>query len=268
MKIARVAILGVAVSAGVVAALLALNMTGSDQPAEVVQAQIDTVEVLVVTKDIPMGSTVSDSDVAWQDWPDNGTSNRFLTRTSDPDAMDQVIGSIARSTLYAGEPISQAKLIRSDRGFMSAILPAGKRAVATKISADTSAGGFILPNDRVDVIMTRQAENNPDAPGGFITETILNDVRVLAIDQTIEDVNGEKVVVGQTATLELTPQQAEILTVAQQMSDQLTLSLRSIADTETGPIGADAYHLIGGVKKNGGVTVVKNGVAREVTGIR
>ncbi|MCB1489879.1 MAG: Flp pilus assembly protein CpaB [Bauldia sp.] len=270
MKLARVAILGVAVGAGVVAALLALNMSGPESEPVVADAvaPIDTVEVLVVTKDIPMGSTVSDSDVAWQDWPENGASSRFIVRASEPDAVDQVVGSIARSTLYAGEPVSQAKLIRSDRGFMSAILPAGKRAVATKISADTSAGGFILPNDRVDVIMTRRDEQNPDAPGGYQTETVLNDVRVLAIDQTIEDVDGEKVVVGQTATLELTPQQAEILTVAQQMSDMLTLSLRSIADTETGPIGADAYHLIGGAKKNGGVTVVKNGVAREVSGIR
>ena len=117
---------------------------------------------------------------------------------------------------------------------MSAILPEGKRAVATRIAADTSAGGFILPNDRVDVIMTRQAPNaNGESGTQYITETILNNVRVLAIDQTIEEKNGEKVVVGQTATLELTPQQAQILTVAQQMSDRLTLALRSIADAAT-----------------------------------
>ncbi len=268
MNFARVAILGVAVGAGVVAAMLALNMTGQESEPMVVADAIDTVEVLVVANDVPMGSTVSESDIDWQEWPESGASGRFLVRSSDPDAMDEVVGAIARSTLYAGEPISLAKLIRSDRGFMSAILPAGKRAVATKISADTSAGGFILPNDRVDVIMSRQADGNADAPGGYLTETVLNDVRVLAIDQTIEDVDGEKVVVGQTATLELSPQQAEILTVAQQMSDQLTLALRSIADTATGPIGADAYHLISGVKKTGGVTVVKNGVARQVIGIR
>ena len=101
----------------------------------------------------------------------------------------------------------------------------------------------------------------------YLTETILNNVRVLAIDQTIEDENGEKVVVGQTATLELTPQQVEILTVAQQMSDRLTLALRSIRDAETGPFGADAVHLIGGTKEHGSVTVVKNGVAREVNSI-
>lgn len=271
MKLARVAVLGVALGAGVVAAMLALNLSSNDavEPMILTEREVETVEVLVAAEDIPMGSTVGDGQIEWQEWPESGATGRFMVRSNDPDAMDQVIGSIARATVYSGEPVSEAKLIRSDRGFMSAILPAGMRAVATKISADTSAGGFILPNDRVDVIMTRQTGDNPDAPGaGYLTETILNDVRILAIDQTIEDVDGERVVVGQTATLELKPQQAEILTVAQQMGDQLTLSLRSIADSETGPLGADAYHLLGGSKKNGAVTVVKSGVAREVSGIR
>jgi len=180
-------------------------------------------------------------------------------------------GAIARASLYAGEPITPAKLIRSDRGFMSAILPKGKRAVATRISADTSAGGFILPNDRVDVIMTRHADSGTTVGGNdYVTETILHNVRVLAIDQTIEDQDGEQVVVGQTATLELTPSQAEILTVAQQMSDRLTLALRSIGDSKVSPSDAanDAVHLIGGTKRNGAVTLVKSGVVREVSGLR
>jgi pilus assembly protein CpaB len=168
--------------------------------------------------------------------------------------------------------VTSGKLIHSDVGFMSAILPAGKRAVATKIAADTSAGGFILPNDRVDVIMTRQSgsDDNGTAPK-YKTETILNNVRVLAIDQTIEEKDGEKVVVGQTATLELTPQQAQILTVAQQMSDRLTLALRSIADSQVKPSDAeaDALHLIaGGPAKVGVVKVVRDGVVTEQTSIR
>ncbi len=270
MKIARVAVLGVALGAGVVAAVLALNLTSTDivAPPVVAERQADTVSILVATRDIPMGSKVSQNDVAWQDWPRSGVSGKFLVRSSDPDAAQQVLGALTRSTFYSGEPITEAKLIRAGSGFMSAILPAGMRAVATKISAVTSAGGFILPNDHVDVIMTRRTGNDADIPGGYQTETILNDVRVLAIDQTIEDVDGEKVVVGQTATLELTPRQAEILTVAQQMSDQLTLALRSIADAETAPLGPDAYHLISGTKKSGAVTLVKNGVAKQVSGTR
>ena len=104
-----------------------------------------------------------------------------------------------------GEPIRRSKLIGKDQSFMSSILPAGKRAVGVEIKADTSAGGFILPNDFVDVIMTRRAQNSTGVET-FVTETILENIRVLAIDQTIrEDEEGRKVKVGQTATLELTP---------------------------------------------------------------
>ena len=267
MQLARVAVLGIALGAGVIAAVLAVNMMSSRQPAPTAAAPaaapIKSVQVLVASKDITLGTTVSEDALTWQDWPLTGATSAFLTRTANPDAVKEVVGAIARATFYAGEPITNNKLIRTDRGFMSAILPAGKRAVATRISADTSAGGFILPNDRVDVIMTHKEDSND---GQYRTETILNNVRVLAIDQTIEDVNGEQVVVGQTATLELTPQQAEILTVAQQMSDRLTLALRSIADADTAPLGEDAYHLIGG--KSGTVTVVKNGVAKQVPGLQ
>jgi pilus assembly protein CpaB len=271
MKIARVAILGIALGAGVLAAVMALRLSTRPAPPEQMAAveQIQTVDVLVAKKDIPIGTKLVGDSVGWEAWPEKGVGGKFLTRSANPDAAEKVAGAFARSTFFQGEPISEAKLIRTDQGFMSAILPEGKRAVATRIAADTSAGGFILPNDRVDVIMTRQAANGQ---GGneYITETILNNVRVLAIDQAIEEKDGEKVVVGQTATLELSPQQAQILTVAQQMSDRLTLALRSIADAKDKPgtADADALHLIGGDKRNGSVTVVKNGVARQVSGTK
>jgi pilus assembly protein CpaB len=273
MKIARVAVLGVALGAGVVAAVLAFNLTSRPAPAPVAvqQARSDTVQVLVAAADIPMGTTLNDGSLSWQDWPKTGISDKFMVRQGAAgEVTAKVVGSITRASFYRGEPITDAKLISADRGFMSAILPGGKRAVATRISADTSAGGFILPNDRVDVIMTRRNDDNAASVDPYLTETILNNVRVLAIDQTIEEQNGEKVVVGQTATLELTPQQAEILTVAQQMSDRLTLALRSIEDSTVSPAdaAADAVHLIGGTRRNGAVTVVKNGVAREVSGLR
>jgi pilus assembly protein CpaB len=275
MKLTRVIVLGIALGAGALAAMLALNLSSRrpapQSPAAV--AKIDSAQVLVASKDIPTGSTIAPDSIRWEDWPKSGVSANFINRATTPDGIDKVAGALARSTFYAGEPITEPKLIRTDRGFMSAILPQGKRAVATRIAADTSAGGFILPNDRVDVIMTRQVKSKDDMSanaGDYVTETILNNVRVLAIDQTIEDKDGEKVVVGQTATLELTPQQAEILTVAQQMSDRLTLSLRSIADArdKPGETNPDAVHLIGGTKRSGSITVVKSGVSREVNGIK
>jgi pilus assembly protein CpaB len=277
MKLSRVVVLGVAGVAGIAAAFIALNLTTRPPPAAVVSEQVQTVkstQVLVASQDIRLGSTVKENSVEWRDWPATGLSPKFIVKTTGQDQLAAIDGAIARASFYAGEPISDAKLIRSDQGVMAALLPKGMRAVATRIAADTSAGGFILPNDRVDVIMTRAADKSGgvESSGGnaYLTETILSNVRVLAIDQTIEDKDGVKdVVVGQTATLELTPQQAQILTVAQQMSDRLTLALRSIADSNPSPAdGADAVHLIGGTKKNGAITVVRNGVAKDVSGIR
>src|SRR5690606_29380397 len=111
------------------------------------------------------------------------------------DALEDLRTAIARVAIYDGEPLRRNKLVGDGKSFMSSILPAGKRAIATQISADTSAGGFILPNDYVDVIMTRRADGGAGAGGtGFITETILKNIKVLAIDQTIqEDEDGKKV---------------------------------------------------------------------------
>jgi pilus assembly protein CpaB len=167
--------------------------------------------------------------------------------------------------MFAGEPLRRSKLIGGGVSFMSSILPTGKRAVATQIAADTSAGGFILPNDYVDVIMTRRNQSGNETAGeGFITETILKNIRVLAIDQAIqEDEEGRKVKVGETATLELTPQQAEIITVAQQMADRLTLALRSVTDTQEQP-DSEADYLVSGNGRRGTVRIIKAGEVSEV----
>lgn len=267
MKIGRIAVLAVALVAGVVAALLALNMTRSPAPTPsapvVAAAPFETSDVLVAAQDIDIGTKLEETMVKWEQWPAAGISERLITQQKDPEALKNVVGTIARSAILAGEPLSEAKIIRSDSGYMSSILPQGKRAVAIRISADTSAGGLIQPNDRVDVIMTRPDPNLAEGgPQAFVTETILNNIRVLAVDQTIDG----KAIVGQTATLELSPKQAEILTVAQQISDRLALSLRSFADeTQTGP---DATHLIDNSKPADAVTIVRGGVSREVGGMK
>jgi pilus assembly protein CpaB len=290
MKIARVAVLGVAGLAGLAAAVIATRLAVPPPPAApqaaVVAQPLPTSAVLVATKDIPIGGKRGGDTMRWQDWPNSDLAPNFIARNGDGTAQTQpLVGAIARASIFSGEPITEAKLIHSDRGFMSAILPQGMRAVALRISADTSAGGFILPNDRVDVIMTHKAANAEASAGNeYLTETILNNVRVLAIDQTIENSqansssskggDGSQTVIGQTATLELTPQQAQIISVAQQIADQgggkLTLALRSVADSRVTPADAasDAVHLIGGTKKNGAITVVRDGVATDVSTIR
>lgn len=114
-------------------------------------------------------------------------------------------------------------------GFMAAILPSGMRAVSTEISPETGAGGFILPNDRVDVLLSRRHRGGEGNSEVVSSDIILSDVRVLAIDQTVEEKNGQKVVVGKTATLELKPKQAETLARSRQ-SGTLSLALRSLVD--------------------------------------
>ena len=235
MKIARVAVLGVAVGAGLIAALIAMNLSRpapAPEPTTAVNTPTVNAQVLVASADIPVGTTLKADSVQWADWPSTGISAKFIKRVGAGDSqIEPVVGAIARASFYTGEPISEAKLIRSDQGFMSAILPAGMRAVATKIAADTSAGGFILPNDRVDVILSKREKNAglANSPDIVNSEIILSNIRVLAIDQAPKEKDGQKVVVGKTATLELTPAQTETLALSQQLGT-LSLALRSIAD--------------------------------------
>ncbi len=270
MNSSRLIILGVAVFAAIGAGYVAKNMM-APPPAQVIVEQtpvepaIQLTDVLVLNKDVPMGSPITDS-IAWQAWPADTVDEKFIRRDTEENALEEFAQSIARVPLYSGEPLRRSKLIGDGQSFMSSILPAGKRAVATQIAADTSAGGFILPNDYVDVIMTRRsgANSGGGAGDGFITETILKNIRVLAIDQAIqEDEEGRRVRVGDTATLELTPQQAEIITVAAQMADRLTLALRAVADAQD-PVEAAGEYLVSGNGRRGTVRLIRNGEVSEV----
>ena len=197
-------------------------------------AAINTVDVLVAKKDINIGQTIQGPDMGWIAWPTESASPLFVRRTERADAIEQLAGAIARVPIASGEPLRESKLIRAKgSGYMAAILPAGMRAVSTEISPETGAGGFILPNDRVDVILSRR-DKEAERLTGFETmvgETLLSDVQVLAIDQNIEEKNGQRVVVGKTATLELTSHQTETLAMGR-LTGTLTLALRSLADTD------------------------------------
>src|SRR5690606_38651953 len=150
-------------------------------------------------------------------------------------------------------------------GFLSAVLPSGMRAVSTRTSPQTGAGGFILPNDRVDVILTRRDQSADGGNQGYSSERVLENARVLAIDQTVEEQDGKTVVVGNVATLELRPEHAEILALAEQLGD-LSLALRSIMDGGSDADGTSAVTatdlLSGG--RSGGVSVVKFGLPSRV----
>jgi pilus assembly protein CpaB len=236
MNKARIVVLAIAVSAGGAAAYLAGGADPQQPPPQVVQAptpQLKTVDVLVAKSNLALGQLVGPSEVQWQSWPADGANSNFIRRDLQPNWEAMLAGSIARSPFIAGEPIREAKLVKPNgSGFMAAILPTGMRAVSTEISPETGAGGFILPNDRVDVILSRR-DRNRDAESSkeIVTSvTILSNIRVLAIDQLPKEREGQNVAVGKTATLELAPEQAELLARARQ-SGTLSLALRSMVDT-------------------------------------
>jgi pilus assembly protein CpaB len=253
MNRARIVVLSIALGAGGLAAYLASG--SGEKPAPAPVAQLPTVDILVAKSEIGLGQSVKPDDLQWQAWP-QATSGNFISRASKADAVKEFTGSIARSPFIAGEPIREQKLVRADgSGFMAAILPAGYRAISTEISPETGAGGFILPNDRVDVILSKR-DKNPDSKGPELTtsEIILTNVRVLAIDQAPKEKEGTSSMVGKTATLELKPEQAETLTRARQ-SGVLTLALRSIVDVNA------VQKVEEQISKNDGLNVIRYGVA-------
>ena len=252
MKPARIIVLLIALVAGGIAAFLASRSEPPPAPAPV--AQIDTVDVLVAATDIGLGTTVSGQALRWQAWPTAVASANFIRKSERPDAINQLADSIARQPFSSGEPIRESKLIKGkSSGYMAAVLPAGMRAVSTEISPETGVGGFILPNDHVDVLLSRR---DKDAEKPASSETVLSNVRVLAIDQNVEEKNGQRVVVGKTATLELSPRQVEMLGQARQMGT-LSLALRSIVDFDAKDSPGD--------DSRRGINVVRFGVTTTAT---
>jgi pilus assembly protein CpaB len=237
MNPGRIIVLVIAAIAALAAAMMARTLTRKPDPsaiekAEASQTVSDVEHVLVAGKDISVGHRVTPEELAWQEWPKAALNKAFITQKSDPQALQNFVGAIARTYLNAGEPVSARKLVNpGDAGFMAAMLTAGMRAVSVKISVETGAGGFILPNDRVDVLLTRQRQQDgsESAIESYKAKTILENVRVLAIDQRFKQIKNEDVVIGSTATLELNRPDSELLALAE-VEGNLSLALRSVAD--------------------------------------
>ncbi|KWV44753.1 Flp pilus assembly protein CpaB [Bradyrhizobium macuxiense] len=262
MNTARILVLAIAGCAGLAALYLASGSDNKPAPATPPVAQLPTVDILVARSDIGLGQTVKPDDLQWQTWPAATASNTFMRRDTNADAIKDVTGSIARAPFIQGEPIRQQKLVKADgSGFMAAILPTGMRAVSTEISPETAAGGFILPNDRVDVLLSKR-DKNPDRNGPDIvnSEVILTNVRVLAIDQAPKEKDGANALVGKTVTLELKPEQTETLARARQ-SGTLSLALRSIADVNATDVNTEDNRN----RRGETVNVIRYGVASQAT---
>lgn len=228
----RLIIVIVALAAGGGAAWIAAQQTApAPEPVVAETPEPEATEmtaVLVATQDVSRGAEITTGTLRWQDWPADAVPSVFIDRSDRPDAIQGVAGQFAVRPIQAGEPIAGRALSRQPNGFLAATLAPGQRAVAIQVDAQSTAGGFILPNDRVDVLHTVRASRDRDGTEAR-SRTILRNVRVLAIDQTTEDTESGTVL-GKTATLELTEAQVEAVTAAGS-TGTLSLSLRPREDT-------------------------------------
>ncbi len=287
MKTSRYVVMGIAGLAGILLFFLVHGvMSGkATRPAAAAVAAppVQTVRVLIAAHDIKGGSRLADADLQWQDWPVNTLNPAYITdgphaapgapgteeaahkaggiqaataaatdaarHVLTPGAKESYIGGVARQDILANTPITDAQVVRSDEGgFMAVMLQPGMRAMAVQVSVENTAGGFILPGDRVDIMATHQT---PRTGGGNIdsVETVLRNIRVLAIDQQVETQKDKQSVIGATATLEVSPVDGQALTLAK-ASGTLSLMLRSYADSD-GPSG-----VVAAARQNGGQDVV------------
>jgi pilus assembly protein CpaB len=194
--------------------------------------------VLVAKSDIPVGTFLTAELMRWQEWPRDSVDAAYVLQENAK--LEDFIGAVVRSRVTSGEPITAGRVVHSgDRGFMSAVLDPGSRAVTVNVTASTGMAGFVLPGDRVDLLLTMVVQSgNKDAPARHMSETVLTDLRVLAMDQRLTD-DKKDVTVPKTATLEVTPKQAELVAVASELG-QLSLSLRSLADDGVGAAPGNA----------------------------
>ncbi len=264
----RAQVIGISVAG--VAALMAFVMVKSmlGKPKEVIktEVQVNSTEVLVARADIGLGQITNEGLFRWQTWPTEAAQG-FITKKSGAQVTAQLSGAIARAPILAGEPITPNKLVKAGQGgVLAAILPAGMRAISTKIKEETAVGRLILPNDHVDVILIRRMRSKS---GGeeHVSDTLFRNVRVLALGQQIETKEGKKAAEGaaNTATLELTPRQSEMLALANSVGE-ITLSLRSIADLDMAGGPAEGEDIS---KKNNGsaIRVLRYGVRSRAYGV-
>ena len=229
----RAQLIGIAIAGicGVGAFFLAKNIVAKPKET-IVEKQSNTTEVLVARAAISLGQITTEASFRWQAWPQDAVPPGAVSRApgGSPAAMKTFVGSIARTPILLGEPITKAKLVNAkEGGVLAAILPEGKRAISVMIRDEhLAAGKLILPNDRVDVILIRRSRGR-NGQEETSSETVFRDIRVLAIGQRIEIKEGQKNAEGNTATLELSADEAEELVLARSKGE-LTLALRSIAD--------------------------------------
>ncbi len=223
MNVTRIAVLGVALVAGVGAFFMMMSGNKSLPAAAVQQVQEKTVRVLVADKDFQRGERLTAESIKWVDWPEKALSEAYITEATggDPAELEK---AVARTTIVVGEPIIEAKIVRADSsGLLAAVLAPGMRAVTMRITPETGVSGFILPGDRVDIFYSEANDNNKT-----VTDLMFEDVRVLAINTVYTENPEAPTIEGANATVELSPSDAEHFINTRSSRGEMSLALRSV----------------------------------------
>ncbi len=210
-------------------------------------------EVLVAKAELPAGTFIKSNELVWRPWPKDGIDDAYLVRGKA--AEKDLDGAVVRAHLHAGEPITASRVVHpGEQGFLAAVLEPGQRAVAIPLDVASGVAGFVFPGDYVDVLFTLKrtvsGEDEGNSEERQFSQTLLTDVRVLAIDQTLDNENGAAKV-GKTATLQVSARQAERVALAMSMGS-LSLSLRSLANSELGASAANGQRLVANGQRSRG----------------
>lgn len=219
-----VLIVAAIVVAGGTAFLVRQFLVGSG-PQQEDQVEQETSEILVATKNLPMGHLVAAGDLAWVAWPNDGLHANYLIQENT--AIDDLNGFVVRYGITGGEPVTRGRIVGpGEKGFIAAVLGTGMRAITIPVNRTSGLAGFVFPGDRVDVILTRVAQDNQGIPH-HVSETVLKNIRVLGVDLRVDDQDKGNPALGKSVTLEVTPKMAEKVSMLGVMGG-LTLALRSL----------------------------------------
>lgn len=272
MDIKRVLLIG-GLGAVAVVGFLQLQKMGQQPTAPVVNktkqvikeiSVVDYVDVLVAKRDVPLGSRLTRDMIVWKKWPAEALNPTLIDNQTHPDALTAYAGAVSKTAIYKGEPIMNRKVVQpGERGQMSALLKPGMRAIAIRINVETAAGGFIQPGDRVDLVLTTKAPGTAFGQANYVSKTIFENVGVLAIGKVYNNTSeGTAYVSGSTAVLELSQDDAELLTEAQSKGD-ISLALRGI-DRRNAPVPSAAKTKGQRSSAGASVTVYRNGQSKQV----
>jgi pilus assembly protein CpaB len=268
----RIIILLLALAAAGGAAFLVMQLSQPQVRTEIVskdklvveEMEVSKVEVLTVTRDIAIGETVKAEDLQWSPWPEANVVEGYYLQTAAPTSIETLTGAVIKAALFKGEPVLPQKIaMKGEQGLLAALMEPDMRAISVEISAESASGGFILPNDRVDLILTYDQKGDPER--GIIERTvattIVQNVRVLAIDQNFStEAEGEIARLGSTATLEVSPREAELLAMGQRLGE-VSLSLRPLDNKISGTERDPRTELLDedGGAAGAGITIIRNG---------